>query len=43
MKSKLGLWIPAVVWLTTASSPAQGTAFTYQGRLQDGTNHASGF
>jgi N-acetylneuraminic acid mutarotase len=43
MKSNLGLWIPAVMLLTTAGAPAQSTAFTYQGRLQDGTNHASGF
>jgi hypothetical protein len=43
MKSKLCLWIPAAMLLTTACAQAQGTAFTYQGRLQDGTNHACGF
>ncbi len=42
MKSKLCLWIAAATLLTRSGAQAQGTAFTYQGRLQDGTNHAFG-
>jgi len=48
MKTKLALKIAAaVLWFATLGLPistalAQGTAFTYQGRLNTGTNPASG-
>jgi hypothetical protein len=38
------LWLPLVaINLHPSSAFAQGTAFTYQGRLNDGANAASGF
>ena len=44
MKFRIGLLILVIVWSFTRpfSSFAQGTAFTYQGRLGDGTNFANG-
>ena len=34
--------VAALIHLTTVLLPAQGTAFTYQGRLNDGTTPANG-
>ncbi len=45
MKSKYLLVAVVAVWCVfTANNPvlAQGTAFTYQGRLMDGGNSANG-
>ena len=40
---RLTMLISAALSLTTMPSQAQSTAFTYQGRLNDGANPASGF
>ena len=46
MKIKSSRWLLALAFATVNSQPAtahaQGTAFTYQGRLNDGANPASG-
>ncbi len=49
MKSKLALkayivaaWIAAVICHTPPAALSQGTAFTYQGRIDDGANPANG-
>lgn len=36
------LMVAMCLWLSVPSAPAQGTAFTYQGRLQDGGTAANG-
>ena len=42
MKARISNWLGAVLLLTANSGLSQGTAFTYQGRLSEGTVPANG-
>ena len=42
MKNNQKLFLALVLWMTTLAAYAQGTAFTYQGRLNDGASPANG-